>query len=540
MQGAPLRRPVASVTAMLVMLSGCLAILSSAPATATPVASAARSARSAVAAVAAVDTVAGKRPTPEQRAAARRAAARRQALAERRVTARRATARKAAARRAAARKAAAKRAAARRARWVARWRKVDPQDPRTYIRFAPGHVTPRGGPRFNNPYGSPARRRALLSHVIRSIKASPGYRLPRDRRTGRLKPCPRDPRRYPSEIKVATYSIADRGFADAVIAAHRRCVSVQVLMNSHLTAVTSHAWGRIFRALGPPGRRWRSKRSFARRCSNGCLGTSVLHSKIYLFNRPGRTRYTVMTGSSNMTRNAIGIQWNDLFTVNGNRRLYRQYRGMFRRMVPDRRAKGPFSFRAGPYQSTFYPFRNATRRTDATIRALNTVRCSGARAGSGIKGRTVVYIAMHAWFGKRGDHLTSKVRQLYRRGCYVRILYSFMTYRTYARLRYGTGARMVLRRVLFPGPAGIRAAKYSHMKLFAASGNVNGRSPAWVVWTGSNNWTDRSNRADEVTIRIPSHRVYDLYVRHWKFMRHRRSTRYWAMFQEPEGGGRAP
>ena len=85
--------------------------------------------------------------------------------------------------------------------------------------------------------------------------------------------------------------------------------------------------------------------------------------------------------------------------------------------------------------------------------------------------------------------------------------------------------------MLFPGPSGLVAAKYSHMKMFAASGNVGGDPSSWVTWTGSNNWADRSIKADEVTIRIPSKSVYNAYVDHWNFMRARaprapgRSTR---------------
>jgi phosphatidylserine/phosphatidylglycerophosphate/cardiolipin synthase-like enzyme len=122
----------------------------------------------------------------------------------------------------------------------------------------------------------------------------------------------------------------------------------------------------------------------------------------------------------------------------------------------------------------------------------------------------------------------------------VRIVYSFMSAPIYSLLTWGTGPRMVARRVLFPGPAGIVASKYSHMKMFAASGNIAGDRSNWVVWTGSNNWSDRGLRSDEVTLRIRSRAVYDAYVRHWKYIRHRRSSALWATYEEPVGGGRAP
>jgi hypothetical protein len=431
--------------------------------------------------------------------------------------------------------------AARRARRLARLDRIVPSNPTTWIRYRPRHLTPRPGPLFNNPYGSWTSRRTLLAHVIHAIKSSPGYRLTRDPRTHRRLRCPTNPRYYPSEIKIAVYSIADMRFADALVAAKKRCVSVQVLMNSHLTATTSHSWGRIAKALGARKKRhWRQQRTFAHRCSNGCLGTSVLHTKMYLFSRAGRADSTVMTGSSNMTTNAVGVQWNDLYTVNGDSRLYSQYRSMFRRMVPDHWARGPYVYRDGAYTSTFYPFRRATKSTDRTMRDLRTIKCSGARGGTGIDGHTVVYIAMHAWFSDRGEYLAKEVRRLYDRGCYVRILYSFLSHSDYVLLTRGTNHRMLVRRVLFAGRLGLVAVKYSHMKMMAVSGHVGSNPRARVVWTGSNNWVRKSLHADEVTLRIRSASAYRRYVRHWKFMLHRRSSSHWAKFTEPEGGGRAP
>jgi hypothetical protein len=241
-----------------------------------------------------------------------------------------------------------------------------------------------------------------------------------------------------------------------------------------------------------------------------------------------------------MARNATKIQWNDLYTVSGDRRLFSQYQRMFALMVPDHADGRPHVFRDGRYTSVFYPFRRATVHTDDTMRALRSIHCAHARGGTGIGGHTVLYVAMHSWHGERGHYLAQRVRQMYERGCYVRVLYSFMALPVYSELTWGAGPRMLARRVLFPGPAGVVASKYSHLKMFAASGNVAGDRSAKVVWTGSNNWTDRGLRADEVTLRIASPSVYDAYVRHWKTMLQRRSSAVWATYEEPVGGGRAP
>ena len=425
------------------------------------------------------------------------------------------------------------------ARWRARLNRIDPHDPSTWIRTVPRHYTPPTGPRFNNPYGDKAKKRTLLRHVIRTIQSSPGYLLTKDPKTHKRLRCPTNPKFAPSEIKIAVYSIYDKRFAKAIVGAHHRCVSVQVLMNSHLTASTSPSWGSIIHTLGRRHHDWWTQYSFAHRCHNGCIGTSVLHTKMYLFSHAGRAHDIVMTGSSNMTRNAAGVQWNDLFTANNDRHLYYQFRYMFRRMVPGRIARGPFVFHAGRYTSVFYPFRRATSRSDWTMKDLRSIDCKGARGGTGIHGRTVIYIAMHAWFSKRGRYIAREVRNLYNQGCYVRVLYSFMGYGEYRMLKADSGKRMRVRRVLFAGPLG-RATKYSHMKMVAVSGVVAGDRRARVVWTGSNNWSLKSLHADEVTLEIKSALVYRRYVKHWKLMERLRSSPTYANFSEPEGGGRAP
>ncbi|HVH93683.1 MAG TPA: phospholipase D-like domain-containing protein [Nocardioidaceae bacterium] len=413
--------------------------------------------------------------------------------------------------------------------------RVNPRNPLTWHRTSPAHYTPRFGAKFNNPYGRRAARGRLVHKVVRTIDSSPGYVRPRTA-SGAKVPCPSNPRFFPSRIKISLYSIASRAFVAALIRAHRRCVSVQLLMNNHLDATTSRSWGALLKAIGND----RRKRSWTRRCVGGCRGHAVLHSKFYLFSHAGNARNVVMVGSSNMTTNAVRIQYNDLFTSTGSSTLLRQYTSIFNQMKRDRVVSNPLRvYKVGRYTSTFYPFPGATARTDRTMAALNSIRCSGAR-GAGVKGHSVLYINMHSWHGTRGRYLAKRVRTMYNRGCYVRILYSFMGHGTFAYLTHGTGPRMVARRVLFPGPRGLVAAKYSHMKMFAASGRIGSDRSSWVTWTGSNNWADRSIHGDEVTLRISSYSVYRSYVAHWKAMRERRSSPVWAIYPEPGGGGRAP
>src|SRR6478672_6638932 len=96
-------------------------------------------------------------------------------------------------------------------------------------KFAPGDTTPQWGPSFNNPTQGTTANRRNIERVYRMIQSTKGYR-------GIKRPsqCPSKVSNYPSTIRIALYSFSDGRIADALIRAHRRCVSVKVLMNDHL------------------------------------------------------------------------------------------------------------------------------------------------------------------------------------------------------------------------------------------------------------------------------------------------------------------
>jgi PLD-like domain len=417
-------------------------------------------------------------------------------------------------------------------------------DWRVYSVYAPGSFVPGTGASFNNPLGSSASRRTNLTRVIRTMNSMPGYKEPASNGA----PCPSDPDLWPSKIRVSLYSMFDGSFASTAIRASRRCVSVQVLMNNHLSSSNDFAWRNLENALGRKvvvdGV---ARRSFAHRCNYGCRGSGVLHTKMYLFDSqlpaPSQDRnkinYTTMVGSSNMTSNAAKIQWNDLYGVKNYEPLYSQFLEMFNLMKKDNGFHRNRTYpTVGPYNVTFWPV--ASGRPDPELGALKSIACGGATGGTGTNGHTLVRINMHAWFGVRGLNFVKAVRSLYSRGCTVKILYSFMTPRVYHRLHDGTGSRMSLRRTVFSLNGDRYADVYSHFKNIMASGNVGGDSSARVVWTGSNNFTPDGTHFDEVMLRIKDAGAYNQYVGRFKYISNRKSSSRYASFLEPVGGGRAP
>jgi HKD family nuclease len=400
------------------------------------------------------------------------------------------------------------------------------------------HFVPPAGVHFNRPLGNRESMRSNLTYVIRMVNSMPGYRQPAESGS----PCRGVSL---SRIRISLYSLTDQPVAKALVNAAKRCVSVQVLMNNHLTSANDPAWHRLQSALHANVRsRGVDRPSFAHRCSYGCQGRGVLHTKMYLFdsNVPApngswnKIVKTVVVGSSNMTFNAAKVQWNDLYTVRNNPRLFSQYQIQFARMKRDNgfhRTRGPVT--TGIYQTTFWPTRVGP---DPYMSALRSIHCTGAR-GAGVQGRSIVYINMHAWFNSRGLALARQVRSMYNHGCYVRVLYSFMSFGVFKILHKGTGARMSVRRTLF-SHNGKTAYLYSHFKNIAASGYIGRSRSAHVAWTGSNNFTNEGVHFDEVMMRIASTSAYNGYVKQYSYIRERKSSATYANFSEPSGGGRAP
>jgi hypothetical protein len=402
--------------------------------------------------------------------------------------------------------------------------------------FAPDHYSVPAGATFNDPTGNLVAQRRNLTHVIRTINSMPGYKVPTQAAC--------DPKVYPSTIRISLYSATDMAFARSLVAAARRCISVQILMNNHLGPVNTQSIRYLQHYLGPKVSDGTGlRRTFAHRCNFGCRGGGVLHAKFYLFDSaltaPGgqNIAHTVMVGSSNMTSNASGVQWNDLYTVRGDATLHSQYLSMFVRMERDRDQQRTFTFSTGPYQTTFTPL--TPNSADPTMAALQSIHCVGAKGGTGIGGRTVVYINMHAWFGVRGYAFANRVRQLYDSGCYVKVLYSFMSLSVYKKLSSAVGPRMSVRRTIFSKHGGINATLYSHFKNISVSGVVGTNHAAYVVWTGSNNFTNDGVKFDEVTMRIASRAAYEQYRAQFLYITKRRTSGVYASFAEPIGGGRA-
>lgn len=337
--------------------------------------------------------------------------------------------------------------------------------------------TPDDGATFNNPWGDWSAKERLLTKITRTIESA---------HTG-------------STIRIAAYSNDREDVTDALIAAHRRDVNVRVLLNDNWT---SYQTKRLQRALGTDV----SKRSFLKICVNSCRGRrGNLHSKFYLFSDAGQSRHIVMFGSVNLTGFGAKTQWNDLYSTADRKVLHNFFADVFQQMSHDRVVKHPFIHRSiGDFDINVYPRYDTTESDDPIMQRLNAVRCKDLEDGAGIRGRTMIRVNMYGWNGTRGVYLARKVAELSRRGCDIRVLVS------------SAGGKVIeiLARngVLIKTPDEDRNGNgevdvFTHDKWMILGGRIR-QTSGWHVWTGSQNWSDRSLNGDEITVHIHRRGVF--------------------------------
>jgi hypothetical protein len=354
----------------------------------------------------------------------------------------------------------------------------------------PDKYVPKEGPAFNNPYGNRDAVRRLIMQVNRTIDSVPKG----------------------GKIRISAWNVRSAAITNALIRAHKRKVSVQVVMdranwnpnNPNVDAA------RLAAALKQGNKnRAKEKKSFLRRCIGSCRGKhGIPHSKFFLFNKvrvqkggkksPVKTvRWVTMYGSYNATELGATIQWNDLYTIKDDEARYDQFLGVFDEMVKDKPIKNAYTgyFDDGAGVATaFYPYvgKNAPP-SDPIMDALNQVACKGATTNK--NGTTRIRIAQTSMYGDRGLALARKIAQLQRQGCNIRLVYAMFGGEV---LRIMRAAKVPLTHLAYDNDEDGLYDRYVHMKSMAISGNYAGNPAAKIVFNGSANWTSVALASDEV------------------------------------------
>ncbi len=338
-----------------------------------------------------------------------------------------------------------------------------------------GTYTPVTGAIFNRPVGTSTDQRRIFTHVNRTIDATPAG----------------------ATIKIAVFSFSEKATADRLLAARKRGVNVQLVFDDH-TIYSQET--RLRQALG----RNPDARSFVVYCHLSCRGTGGnMHDKIFTFSKAGSAENVTMVGSNNMTSYNATQQWSDVYTVANDPAMYFTYSGVFDQLKRDRAmTRSYYQSDINGYQSQFYPYPNATQATDPVNQALSKVVCTGAAAGTGVAGKTLVRISQHAWNGTRGIYLANKVAGLRSQGCVVQVIYG---------VGMGTSVRSILSRSGVALSTIRHRSVRTHQKTLLVSGSFDGNPAAAVVFTGSHNWSNGALKRDETILRIDNPAAYAQY-----------------------------
>ena len=331
-----------------------------------------------------------------------------------------------------------------------------------------------GEPVFNNPRGSEAAQRAIINRLIAEVNAA----------------------RRGDNIRFANYSFQDGPLTTALLKAYRRGVRVRLITNHHLI---TPSYKRLKKRLGNDTR----KRSWVMRCDGSCRGLKgpgTQHSKFYLFSRSKR----VMIGSANVTELGIKGQWNDLFVMK-DEWMHARFVRLFTQMRNDQ--PGDYeSFQKGPFKVSVYP-KTMSVKADPIARAIARIGCKAGK-GYGYHRRTLVRINLHGWTDQRGVYLAREVKQLWRNGCVVQMIWGDSI---------GGRVKTILRNV--PHVSWKEGLPFTHFKVMMVNGRYGHDRTTKLVWTGSANWTGGYDRRDEVVLRIADDDTYADYSRWFNTMR---------------------
>jgi len=312
-------------------------------------------------------------------------------------------------------------------------------------------------------------------------------------------------------IRLATWSFNDWGVARALVAARKRGVSVQIVAAKSVNE-DYRPWKYLKRKLGQrlyqPGHpETRDKVSFARECRGACRGGGgTPHSKYFMFDNVGsrHVRNVVVQSSMNLTSFAVEGQWNQA-EVSWSRAVHAQFMAIFRQTRIGRAASPTYRrSTAGSITNLFFPLANGRSSNDPVMRALNQTSCTGATSGGNANRRTKIRIINYAIYGDRGTWIAKKLRNLWNRGCDIKILYAVSSRPVVSILRNASGrGRIPMKQsVITNGRREI--VKYNHSKWMTITGRWNGSSGAYMTMSGSANWSAFAFTCDEQIQQIMS------------------------------------
>jgi hypothetical protein len=358
------------------------------------------------------------------------------------------------------------------------------------VLVTPDDYNPPAGMLFSHPYRK-GYKLLIRNHVLRTINSVP---------TG-------------AYVRAASWSFASKSYRLALKAAKARGVKVQIVLAQRNTRKNSdyRLLARIFGTTVTPDGSW------VKKCKLSCRGTGgTMHSKIFLFSQVYRTPYVDISGSANLTDFAVTNQWNQMNTVVADQAVFDDAVQVFNEMSADQPA--PYVEKHYPdLWAYYYPRGKPSIANDYMMQALAPVRCLGAvNAGKG--GRTIIKIAMYAWYQQRGQWLAKRVRQLWNQGCQIQIVFAISSNPVKNILYSPSGrGRIPMRQILLTNSRHV-PIYYLHDKWVTITGNYAGVPDNSVSFQGSFNFSDLGFSSDEEAQMIRGRAAYNRFKRDFRLL----------------------
>ncbi|WP_370246672.1 phospholipase D-like domain-containing protein [Nocardioides sp.] len=296
-------------------------------------------------------------------------------------------------------------------------------------------------------------------------------------------------------IRLVLFVLTREDVADALVAAHRRGVRVQVLIEDKFHD-DREADDILEAEIGDD----LSADSFLARIDATARGAGkrgYTHQKTWLFSQTGASRWVSIVGSANVDY-ACQDEYNDVYAFVGRRDVFDTVSTMFRQQVRDRPVPDPArTFDLGDVRLFFSP--GFTLADEPIGRLLDRLPAAPT---------TTVEIAQLSLYGERAASIVPRLARLVAGGAQVRVVVRNVAEVVVARLReagveFGTGDF---------------GEEYVHHKLTLVSWIDADGTRRRIISTGSDNLSLPSLDRDEVIAQIdadagPARRSWRVYQR---------------------------
>ena len=290
-------------------------------------------------------------------------------------------------------------------------------------------------------------------------------------------------------IYFSTYSLDMAVVADALIAAHERGAAVRLTVwNERAHFVQTQ---RIIKALGSNI----SARSYVKVCMGSCMrngSDGLQHAKAVaipkLLGAGGKWVTNVtFVGSANPTRTNTEANWNTTRLFVGDAKIYGAMARYIYAQRFDRTQNLPTSVTSGATTIYFSP---GKLKDDAILKALKATTCKAPK-GYGLKGKTVIRVAMYQWSTGRKAAAT-QLAKLKKKGCDIRvILNDFKVPGHPTIVRTLTKAKIPVEDGWVDANRDGKTEITMHEKTVLISGKVSGKGQN-LTYFGSRNWTNNA------------------------------------------------